>query len=208
MLHYKFTIMSIETFKQDGLGWRIDLLRRRIDEYIEFKLSQLELDFPEMPFLKSELFWQIVKFFLWSIITILLVWISWQIWLLLRIYLRKWQGQKRLVEPTRMTSTPNLSIAEWVGKSQEYRQQGDYRQGIFCLYQAMLHLLHDREIINQQSSRTDEEYRRSLQNLQLPQLQPYELLLSIHQRLCFSSAEASQSLFEQCLQAYQAIETQ
>ena len=199
--------MSVGSFKQDGLGWRIDLLRQRIDEYIEFKFSQLELDFPEVSFLKSGLFWHIVNFFLWSIIAILLVWISWQIWLLFRVYLRRWKRQERLVEPTITTSIPKLSIAEWVARSQEYSQQEDYRQGIFCLYQAMLHLLHEREIINRQSSRTDEEYRRALQNLQLSQLQPYELLLSIHQRLCFSSAEASQSLFEQCLQAYQEIET-
>ena len=200
--------MSVGAFKQDGFGWRIDLLRQRIDEYVEFKLSQLELDVPELSFLESELFWQIVRVFLWSILAILLVWISWQVWLLLRIYLRRWQKQKQLVEPMKTTkSTPKLSIAEWLARSQEYSQQGDYRQGIFCLYQAMLHLLHDRSLINQQSSRTDEEYRRSLQNLQLSQLQPYEFLLSIHQRLCFSSAEASQSLFEQCLRAYQAIET-
>ena len=200
--------MFVGAFKQDGFGWRIDLFRQRIDEYIEFQFSQLELDVPELSFFKSELFWQIVRFFLWSIIAILLVWISWQIWLFLRIYLRRWQKQKYLVEPIITTaSTPKLSIAEWVARAQEYSQQGDYRQGIFCLYQAMLHLLNDREIIDRQSSRTDEEYRRSLQNLQLPQLQPYELLLSIHQRLCFSSAEASQSLFEQCLQAYQEIET-
>lgn len=199
--------MLVGAFRQDGLGWRIDLLRQRIGEYIEFKLSQLELDMPSLPFLKSKLFWQIIKFFLWSIIAILLVWLSWQGWLLLRIYLKKWQKQKRLVEPNIITSTPILSIAEWVARSQEYSQQGDYRQGIFCLYQATLHLLHDRAIINQQSSRTDQEYTRSLQNLQLAQLQAYELLLSIHQRLCFSNAEASQSLFEQCLQAYRKIET-
>ena len=200
--------MSVGAFKQDGFGWRIDLLRQRISEYIEFKFSQLELDVPELSFLKSELLWQIVKFLLWSIIAILLVWISWQIWLLVRIYLRRWQKQKRPIESTITTkSTTKLSVAEWVARAQEYSQQGDYRQGIFCLYQAMLHLLNEREIIARQSSRTDEEYRRSLQNLQLPQLQPYELLLSIHQRLCFSSAEASKSLFEQCLQAYREIET-
>ena len=204
--------MSVGAFKQDGFGWRIDLLTQRIGEYIEFKLSQLELDLPELSFLnlkllKSELLWQIVRFFLWSIIAILLVWISWQIWLLLRTYLRRWQKQKHLVETVISTSIPNLSISEWVARSQQYSQQGDYRQGIFCLYQAMLNLLHDRQLIDEQSSRTDEEYRRSLQNLQLPKLQPYELLLSIHQRLCFSSAEASRSLFEQCWQAYQEIET-
>ena len=70
----------------------------------------------------------------------------------------------------------------------------------------MLQLLDEREVIPAQSSRTDEEYRRSLFKLQVSPPQPYELLLSIHQRLCFSSAEASQSLFEQCQQAYRQIE--
>lgn len=197
--------MSAETFKQNGLGWQVDLLRQRVDEYIELQFSQLELDIPELGFFQSELFWQIVRVILWSITAILLVWISWRIWLLLRIYFGKWKRQKHSVKPDIIMLTSKLSVAEWVTRSQEYGKQGDYRQGIFCLYQATLHLLDDRDIINQQSSRTDQEYKRSLQNLQLSESQTYELLLSIHQRLCFSSAEASKSLFEQCLQAYQSI---
>ena len=200
--------MSAEKFKQNGLGWQVDLLRQRIDEYIEFKVSQLSADIPRLEFLQSELFWQIVRVILWSITAILLVWISWRIWLLLRFYLRRWQRQKQTNNSTITMVTSKISVAEWVARSQEYSQQGDYRQGIFCLYQAMLHLLEDRAIIEGKSSRTDEEYKRSLQNLQLSQLQTYELLLSTHQRLCFSSAEASKSLFEQCLQAYRSIETQ
>ena len=200
--------MSAEKFKQNGLGWQVDLLRQRIDEYIEFKVSQLSLDIPRLEFLQSELFWQIVRVILWSITAILLVWISWRIWLLLRFYLRRWQRQKQTNNSTITMVTSKISVAEWVARSQEYGKQGDYRQGIFCLYQAMLHLLEDRAIIEQQSSLTDREYQRFLQNLQLSQLQTYELLLSTHQRLCFSSAEASKSLFEQCLQAYRSIETQ
>lgn len=200
--------MSAEKFKQNGLGWQIDLLRQRIDEYLELKVSQLSADIPRLEFLQSELFWQIVRVILWSITAILLVWISWRIWLLLRFYLRRWQRQKQTNNSTITMVTSKISVAEWVARSQEYGKQGDYRQGIFCLYQAMLHLLEERAIIEGQSSLTDREYRRSLQNLQLSQLQTYELLLSTHQRLCFSSAEASKSLFEQCLQAYHSIETQ
>ena len=40
--------MSTESFKQDSLGWRIDLLKQRVGEWIEFKTSQLDgngLDF-------------------------------------------------------------------------------------------------------------------------------------------------------------------
>ena len=201
--------MSAGSFKQDGLGWRIDLIKQRFSEWLEFKTSQLDFDNEswDLSFLKSELLWQVIKFGLWSIIAVLLVWITWQIWLLLRPYWKRWQRQSdRLAQDRISTPTVKLSSADWVERSQTARVNGNYRQAILCLYQGMLQLLDERGVIPAQSSRTDQEYRRSLSKLQVSPTQPYELLLSIHQRLCFSSAEASQSLFEQCQQAYRQIE--
>ena len=54
-----------------------------------------------------------------------------------------------------------------------------------------------------QPSRTDGEYLQLIQ--QLPQPAPYETVIAIHQQLYFGNAEASQSTFEQCQQAYQQI---
>lgn len=201
--------MSTGLFKQDGLGWRIDLIKQRFSEWIEYKTSQLDLDNDswDLSFLKSELLWQVIKFCLWSIIAVLLVWITWQIWLLLRPYWKRWQRQSdRLAQDLKPIPTVKQSAADWVERSQTARINGNYRQAILCLYQGMLQLLDERDVIPAQLSRTDEEYRRSLNKLQVSSTQPYELLLSIHQRLCFSSAEASQSLFEQCQQAYRQIE--
>jgi hypothetical protein len=70
----------------------------------------------------------------------------------------------------------------------------------------MLKLLDERGIIPTQLSLTDQEYRRSLLKIPVASLNSYELLLSIHQRLCFSQAEADRALFEECQQAYQQIE--
>ena len=70
----------------------------------------------------------------------------------------------------------------------------------------MLQLLDERDILPNQLSLTDEEYRRSLAQIQVSPFPAYKLLLSIHQRLCFSRAEANQALFEECQQAYQQIE--
>ena len=198
--------MSAGSFKQDSLRWRIDLFGQKIDEWLEFKTSELERDFPDFSWLKSELLWQVIKVLLWSIIAVLLVWLTWQLWLFIRPYLKRWQRRDRNLSPNFTIPTPQSSAADWVARSQEARQQGDYRQGIFCLYQGMLQLLDERGIVSQQGSRTDVEYQRSLEQLQLSQPQSYELLLSIHQRLCFSSAEASPALFEQCQQAYRQIE--
>ena len=197
--------MSAGSFKQDGLGWRIDLVKQRFNEWIEFKTSQLDTSW-DLGFLESKLLWQIIKFCLWSIIAVLLVWLTWQLWLWLRPYWKRWQRSDRHVTSNTSIKTPQLSVADWVERSQTARLEGNYRQAIFCLYQAMLQLLDERRIVHHQSSLTDEEYRRSLLKMQVSPSQPYEFLLSIHQRLCFSKVEADRFLFEQCQQAYKQIE--
>lgn len=199
--------MSAGSFQQDSLGWRIDLIKQRISEWIEFKTSQLDTDAWNLGFLESKLLWQIIKFCLWSIIAVLLVWMTWQLWLLLRPYWKRWQRRSdRLSQANTPIPVPRLSATDWVERSQTARLDGNYRQAIFCLYQGMLQLLDERGVVPTQLSRTDEEYRRSLLAMQISPFQSYEFLLSIHQRLCFSSAQASQSLFEQCQQAYRQIE--
>ena len=232
--------MSAGSFKQDSLGWRINLIKQRCSEWIEYQLSQLNFARePDVDPASLKLLWQVVKFCLWSIIAVLLVWMTWQLWQLLRPYWRRWQRERYPIVPP--SPTANLSATDWVERSQSARIEGNYRQAIFCLYQAMLKLLDERGIISFEPSLTDEEYRRSLvdavaarrdsvasrrrrrsepsalrgdpqdraASLLKTQISssPYELLLSIHQRLCFSNAEADRALFEQCQQAYKQIET-
>ena len=197
--------MSAGSFRQDGLGWRINLIKRRFSEWIEYKLSQLDVNV-DADFGSSWL-WQVIKFCLWSLIAILLVWITWQLWLLLRPYLKRWRRHSdRHSTHTSQPQAIELSTADWIERSQSARIEGNYRQAIFCLYQAMLQLLDERGIIPAKNSLTDREYRRSLSQMQISPLQPYELLLSIHQRLCFTNAEATQRMFEECRQAYREIE--
>ena len=190
--------MSASSFRQDGLGWRINLIKQRFGEWSEYRMSRLDADWEFIPF-------KLIEFCLWSIIAMLLVWMLWQAWLLLRPYWKRWQRSSDRSTPLTLSpTTPQLSAADWVERSQTARIDADYRRAIFCLYHAMLGLLDERGIITNQPSLTDEEYRRSLLQQAFPP-QPYELLLSIHQRLCFSRAEADRALFERCQQAYQQI---
>ena len=197
-----YRIMSAGSFKQDSLGWRIDLFKQKCGEWIEYQLSRLDFDRqPNSDIGGLELLWQVIKFCLWSIIAILLVWITWQLWLFLRPYWRRWQREERyIVSPS---PTP-MSATDWVERSQSARVDGNYRQAIFYLYQAMLRLLDERGIVSFEPSLTDEEYRRSLLRNQISS-SDYELLFSVHQRLCFSNAKADRALFEQCQQAYKQI---
>lgn len=195
--------MSAGSFKQDSFGWRIELIKQRVGEWIEFKTTQLDSD--RNWDLEFTWLWQIIKFCLWSIIAVLLVWIVWKLFPLLRSYWKRWSRSEPRNYSITPVHLPQLSAADWVERSQTARIDGDYRGAIFCLYRAMLSLLDERNIIPTQSSLTDEEYRRSLLKMQISPFQSYELLLSIHQRLCFSKAEADRSLFEECKLAYQQI---
>ena len=200
-------IMSAGSFKQDGLGWRINLIKQRFGEWSEFQLSQLDVDSWDLGFLQSKLLWQIIKFALWSIIAAILVWLTWQLWLLLRPYWKRWRRPSdRYWDVEAPVIKAQLSATDWVERSHSARIEGNYRQAIFCLYQAMLQLLDDRKIVTQQLSLTDREYRQLLLKTAVSPLSAYELLLSIHQRLCFSQAQADRALFEECQQAYQQIE--
>jgi hypothetical protein len=205
--NFRLNIMSAGSFKQDGLNWRFNLIKQKFGEWIEYQTSQLNLN-PAWDWKswQSSLLWQIIRFCLWSTIAILLVWMTWQLWLLLRPYVQRWRRLND--QPTSLTpllETPQLSSADWVERSQSARLEGNYRQAIFYLYQGMLKLLDERSIIPSQHSLTDEEYRRSLIKISTTPVNPYELLLLTHQKLCFSQAEADRALFEECLQAYQQI---
>ena len=198
--------MSAGSFKQDSLGWRINLVRQRFSEWSEYRLSQLDPDW-NLDYPLFKLLWRIVRICLWAIIAVSIVWLVWQAWLLLRPYWRGWQRASVGFPIDPPPTTSSLSAADWVERSQTARIEADYRRAIFCLYQAMLKLLEKRGIMPVQPSFTDEEYRRSLLQRQIFPPQPYETLLSIHQRLCFSQAQADRALFERCQQAYQQIET-
>ena len=195
--------MSETIFKQNSLGWRWYLLQQRIREWWEFQSSQLADNAPDVD-LEAEWIRQIVKFLLWSITAAILVWLTWQSWLLLRPYVRNWQKQQR--QSQQLSHQPiirELSVEQWLVRSQSFQQQRDYRQAIFCLYQAMLQQLSVQGIIPHSSSRTDREYLKLIQRSQLSALPSYKLLLNTHEQLCFTNQDADESLWQQCQQAFQ-----
>ena len=197
--------MSDQIFKQNSLGWRSHLLEQRIQEWWEFQSSRLADNTPDVPILDLDAEWLrlFVKILLWSITAAILVWLTWQLWLLFRPYVRTWQKQQQQSRQLSNQQTViELSINEWLERSQDFQKQRDYRQAIFCLYQAMLQQLSDRGIIPNLSSRTDREYLKLIQQSQISPAQSYQLLLNTHEQLCFTDQDADESLWQQCQQAF------
>lgn len=194
-------------YKQDSIGWKIELFTQRIQERWEVFTSGLADRTPDIPQwnlnLNEELIKLLIKGLLWTIIAVIVVWLAWQLWLLLRPYWIQWRKpRQKLGNSLNTESEIKLSVNEWLERSQLFQKQRDYRQAIFCLYQATIQELSDRKIIDFSVSLTDREYLKLIKNLQLVESQSYELLLNTHEKLCFSQQDASHSLWEKCQQAY------
>ncbi len=201
--------MSTVSFQENSPGWQFELGKQQLQEWWELKISEIEIDPPDLSIFDSPLIRLGIKFILWSLITIILVWLTWQLWLLLRPLINNWRRQQQQFKRSQI-GFPNqiqaqLSPQEWLAKARQHYQEQNYRQGIFCLYQGILQYLSDHEIINTLSSRTDGEYLKLIQQLNLKQFLSYQLLFSTHEKLCFSDLFSSATLFDQCEQAYQVI---
>ncbi len=204
--------MSVVSFKENSPGWQVELGKQKFQEWWEFNLSKLENNTREISWFDSPLIQLVIKIILWSLIAGILVWLTWQIWLLFRPMIKNWRKQRQQYERSLLENqvATQLSPQEWLDRAQQYYQQQNYRQGILCLYQGILQYLSTREEDNRElggiiSSRTDREYLKLIQQLNLQQLLSYKLLFLTHEQLCFSNLFPSASLFEECQAAYYKI---
>jgi hypothetical protein len=199
--------MAAGSFEKNSVVWQIQQIQRQIGEWWELQSSRLALNVnlpsPSWDWINWSLLWEITKAILILLLVVLIIWAAWQIWQLLSPTLSRLgeQASDRTFNPTEK----ELSLADWVRRSQQFQQQGNYYQAIRCLYLATLQRLSDRKIALHQISRTDGEYLQIIQ--QLPRSQPYQFLLATHQQLCFGNGQASLPLLEEYQQAYRETES-
>jgi hypothetical protein len=200
--------MPTDSFEKNNLGWQLSQLQQKIGEWWELQTSRFA---PNVPNLSLPSWWdspilqKLVKTAFWVILGLLLIWVGWQMWQRFHPYIYSLTNPlKQTADKGSRTPAQELSVATWLQRSQKLQQQGNYREACRCLYMAMLQRLNDSGLAPHHSSRTDGEYLQLVQQLSQPQ--PYQTLIMTHQRLCFSNAEVSSAVFEQCQQAYREIE--
>ncbi|MEB3309940.1 MAG: DUF4129 domain-containing protein [Snowella sp.] len=188
-------------FEKENLGWWLQQLQQRFGEWWELQQSKLlKTALPALPDIKPPTNWDI-----WlnnSLIFIFSGLIFWLLWRFRHVFLDSWSKLQNLQLPSEAKPMA-YSVADWVQRSRRYYDSGDYYQACRCLYFAMLQQLHENGLIPHQTSRTDEEYRLLI--LELPEPDPYERLLMIHQELCFGKRQASAQLVVDCQAAFKQI---
>ena len=201
--------MSAEAFEKNNWGWQWQQWQQQAGEWIELQFSQMQPNVPHVPGVAlpewlGELLWRLVQGTFWLTLVVLVTWLGWQVWQLwghsVTAFPSLWRN---LAEKTQAVPVREVSLSEWLRRSQEFQRQGNYQEACRCLYMAMLQRLNDTGIAPHQPSRTDGEYQEVVQYLEPNQ--PYELLLATHKRLCFGNAEITPEIFAQCWDAYGAI---
>lgn len=190
--------MPVDSFEKNNFGWQVQQFRQQVEEWLELTLSNVPEPNPSLPP------W-LIKVAFWLILGLFFSWLVWQLFSRISPYLSSWrlQAEKLASQPNQVQAV-ELSVADWLRRSQELQLQGNYREACRALYMAMLQRLNDTKVVPHQPSRTDGEYLQLVRGL--PQSQPYQTLLTIHEQLYFGNTAITSSMLERCQQAYREIE--
>lgn len=183
-------------FEKTNFSWQVQQLRQQVEEWLELTLSNSpEPNLSPPPWLNKITFWLTLGLFS--------SWVVWQLFNRVKSFRLRNQTEK-LVRLTQEQAV-ELSVAEWLRRSQGWQYQGNYREACRALYMAMLQRLNDTNIVPHQSSRTDGEYLQLVR--EFPQPRPYQTLITTHEQLYFGSATITLAMLERCQQAYREIES-
>ncbi|GAB1538609.1 hypothetical protein NUACC21_12710 [Scytonema sp. NUACC21] len=193
-------------FEKTSWSWQFFQVQQQVGEWIEYQFSGFNWN-PQLQngWKISSWLFNLLNFIFWLLLSLFLLWASWQFWQALRPYFYSWLAKTRnSTGSSNKGQESDLSAAAWLTRSQEFYRQGNYREACRCLYFAMLQHLHEGQILPHKVSRTDGEYLQLLQ-ISVTPIQPYETLITTHEQLCFSNTDVAGENYEHCQQAYQEI---
>ena len=192
--------MAANSFAKDSLGWQIQQTQRWVSEWLELQFMN---DFPDAPQVPGWLGWGVF----WLVGALALAIVVWALIQVLSPMMSRWLNRKpEMAVGTIKRTEKVLGSAEWLRRSRDWQQQGNYAEACRALYMAMLEQLHEKDYVPRKLSRTDGAYQDCVQALLTPA--PYQLLLQVHEHLYFGTGEISADTFNRCQQAYQTIEQQ
>jgi Domain of unknown function (DUF4129) len=186
------------------LGWQWRQTQQRLSEWLERQLNQpIKPGAPPPRGSNWSVQW-LAPYITWVLgiaLVVLLLFIIvrgvrgwWQ-----RRAAREFTGQLLVVD-----DAPVVSSQEWLTRSRTFQGQGDFTQAARSLYFAMLQNLHDRQLIPEKRSRTDQEYVAITQDMAAAGA--IATVLQTHEQIEFGGNQLSAQDYERCQQAYGAAE--
>ncbi len=196
-----------QDFEKTNLSWELKLGQQRIGEWFEQLTSGWHL--PELPnnTPKPEVPPQTWETLYWLIIVTGISFTIWKLYpLIIRLITQQIapRSQKPIV-------TPEPTISQWLDQAKSAKANGDYTKATRALYFAALTRLKDRELLANDDSMTNGEYRRQLHQRKKSQKsdRAYQTLANAHEAIYYNTNTDSHSLvkqYEDCDRAYRDIE--
>jgi hypothetical protein len=195
--------VNVET---TSLGWQIQQIERQVSEWIEYVSTSAFDKILGTGLSLSNTVQDVLLWIAWIIFSLTMGWLGLLLFRAARSSLidfwasRILKGAKIIASSSVM---PVYSVDQWLKKARAFQSEGNYTEACRALYMGMLQLLSDRQLISQQYSRTDGEYRYLVKNL--AGVKAYQVLLDTHEQLCFSDRLVSSEMFHTCQSAYSEI---
>ena len=205
--------MSGGAYSSSSFGWQVRQGWRRLGEWVEYRMSRVEVDLPDWDWDWNWPDWDLPpivgQVLYWGFVGIGAVWLIWLLYRALEPAIAKWLAQDQnwvtLGGPKAAEVDEEHSAQYWWQQAQMQAQQGHYGEACKALYKGSLQQLHDSQRLLHNASRTDGEYLAQLaEDRPLPR--PYQLLIGTHERLVYGSAIASAEMFQRCRQAFEEIQ--
>lgn len=195
-------------FQKSSLGWELQQLAQRINEWIEARWREESPASPPFDLPQWDIPEWLVRGFFWALLAGILGWWLWKIGPTLKRLWVQWGSQ--ILDRSLLTAPPQTqpqSPQHWLLRSQKLARQEQYPEACRALYFALLQWFHEQAIIPQSLSRTDGEYVALLAKARFTttQIDSAAIVIEIHQRLCFSTQSIDQQEFLQCQKAIQRL---
>jgi Domain of unknown function (DUF4129) len=190
-----------DSFDKTSTGWFFQQLQQRLGEWFETSFEKNPGSLPNLDWLSWLI--PVVQFIFWLLLGAFGLWLLWQLALVLQ---PAWQERRRKplsgLSETDQTM-PVYLATEYLKQAQAFQKQGKYREAARALYLAMIQTLNEKQVVLEQPSWTDGEYRTLTQRL--PQAPACKLLIDTHEQILFGETQTTAQTVEQLQQAYQEI---
>ena len=190
---------DVSSIQHTSLPWQLRQAGKNLSEWIQLQLAQQET--PDAPLPTFTFPAWLGPLLFWSAVTGGVLWLAWLIVQIIDRYLENRQARTAPPPVEFMPPPEEHTVAAWLRRAKQFEQEGNWREACRAMYMAALQLLHDREWIPHQPSRTDGEYLQAIRTLQKPR--PLQMLIRTHERSLFGGEVLAADNVQRCRQAYE-----
>lgn len=195
--------MAADNFESTSLGWQIQLLQQQAQEWGEYTFANLIRGAIAAGVRLPDWLYEVFVLTAWGILGLVTIWLGLLLFRAVREYMVLRTKLQNPITSNSSPTMPSYSADQWLKFARQFQLKGNYAEACRALYLGMLQLLSDRQLIAEQPSRTDGEYRFLVSAL--ASSENYQVLIATHEDLCFSDRPISSEIFHQCQTAYHQI---